>query len=87
MIEEYVNRIEEACGEGKDIIILLKHSKKEEAIKKILNKIEIEKSISNILFSGKFKGKKIYLFKTGKLVVKGIHEKKEIEDFLKQLLI
>jgi ribonuclease HIII len=87
LIEDYVNRIEEACGEEKDTIVLFKHSKKEEAIKKILSKMELEKSISNILFSGKFKDKKINLFKTGKLVIKGIHGKKEIEDFLNELLI
>jgi len=81
-----VNRIEEACGEEKDIVVLFKHNKREEAIKKVLSKIKLEKSISNILFSGEFKNKKVNLFKTGKLIIKGIHKKQEIEEFLKELL-
>ena len=37
LLEEYVSRIEKACGEGRDFIVILKYAKREEAIKRIID--------------------------------------------------
>ena len=86
MLTEYVSRIEEACGEGQDFVIILKHAKKEEAIKKILEKCKIERVFSRVMMKGKCKDKDISVFITGKLIIKGLTGRKEVEEILEELL-
>ena len=42
-IEDYVARVEGTCGEEKDVIVVFKYEKKEEAIASILKKATTEK--------------------------------------------
>lgn len=86
MLGEYVSRIEEACGKGQDFIIILKHAKRQEAIKRLLEKCEVERSVSRIMTRGKYRGKDISVFITGKLILKGLKGRKEAEEILKELL-
>ena len=86
LLKEYVSRIEEACGEGRDFIIILKHAKREEALKKILQKIEIERTLSNVMTKGKYEDKEISVFVTGKLTIKGLRGREEAEEVLGKLL-
>ncbi|UCG44533.1 MAG: hypothetical protein JSV58_03775 [Candidatus Bathyarchaeota archaeon] len=85
-MREYVSRIEEACGEGRDFIVILKHAKREEAIKKILAKCEIDRSFSRIMMKGKYKDKAISIFVTGKLILKGMNGRRAAEETLEELL-
>ena len=86
MLREYISRIEEACGKGQDFIVILKHARRQEAIEKLLEKCEVERSLSRIMTKGKYRGKDISVFITGKLVLKGLNGKKEAEELLKELL-
>ena len=86
LLKEYVSRIEEACGEGQDFIIILKYAKREEAIKRILDKCEIERSFSGVMTQGKYKDKGISVFVTGKLIIKGLKGRREVEEILEELL-
>ena len=86
MLKEYVSRIEEACGEGRDFIIILKYAKREEAVKKILDKCKIERTFSKVMMMGKYKNKDISVFITGKLIIKGLKGRKEAEEILEELL-
>ena len=86
MLEEYVSRIEEACGEGRDFIVILKHAKREEAVRKILEKCKIERTFSKVMMMGKYKDKDISVFITGKLILKGLKGRKEAEEILEELL-
>ena len=86
MLKEYVSRIEEACGEGRDFIIILKYAKREEAVKKILDKCKIERTFSKVMMMGKYKDKDISVFITGKLIIKGLKGRKEAEEILEELL-
>ena len=45
-VEDYVARIEGTCGEEKDVIVVFKYEKKDEAIAQILKKATIEKYYS-----------------------------------------
>jgi len=86
ILKEYVSRLEEACGEEKDYIVILRLEKRNEALKKILSKGETIRSFSQILTKIRFKGKILNVFKTGKLVVKDVKSKEELEVLLSELL-
>ncbi len=85
-IRRYVSRIEEACGEEADYIVLLKHDLREEAIKKILTRGVVIRSVSGVLTYIRYKNKLIGVFSTGKLVMKEIKDKKELKEILNELL-
>lgn len=86
MLEEYVSRIEEACGEEKDFVVILKYAKREEAMRKILEKCTVERTLSRVLTKGRYKGKEVSVFRTGKLIIKGLKKRKEAEEILEELL-
>lgn len=86
-ISDYIHQINESCGKHRNFIIILKSNKKDEAIKKILSKTE-EKIFDSPLFTKmKIKGKEVNIYKTGKILIKNIEEKEELEKFLKEILI
>lgn len=86
MLNEYVSRIEETCGEEKDFVIILKYAKREEAMKRILDKCKIERTLSGVLQKVRYKDKEISVFITGKLIIKGLQKKKETEELVEELL-
>lgn len=86
LLEEYVNRLEEACGEGKDFIIVLKCGKREEAIKRILERSEVDCVLSGILTKARYKGREISVFTTGKLILKGVETRETVWRILEELL-
>ncbi|MGQ9459688.1 MAG: hypothetical protein ACUVRA_00460 [Candidatus Bathyarchaeaceae archaeon] len=86
LLDEYVSRIEEACGEGRDFIVILKYAKREEAIKRILEKCEVGSSFKGVLTKAKCKGKEISVFITGKLIIKGLTGRESAEKMLEDLL-
>lgn len=85
--EDYVARIEETCGEEKNFIVIFKYDKKEEAIKKILEKAKVEKSISTIIFELNHKGISFRLYATGKAIFRNLKNKSELQNFLSELLL
>ena len=86
VLKEYVSRIEEACGEGRDFIVILKYAKREDAVRRILEKCKIERTFSKVMTMGKYKGKNISVFITGKLILKGLTGRKSAEKILEELL-
>ncbi|TET21010.1 hypothetical protein E3J74_00425 [Candidatus Bathyarchaeota archaeon] len=86
LLKEYVSRIEEACGEGRDFIVILKYAKREEAVRRILEKCKVERTFSKVMMMGKYKDKDISVFITGKLILKGLKGRKEAEEILEELL-
>ena len=85
-INEYVGKIEEACGEGREFIITLKYGKREEALEKVLKKCSLWQSLSGIMTKVRYKDKDITIFRTGKLVIREFNGREEAESFLKDLL-
>jgi len=85
LLEEYVSKIDEACGEEKEFIVTLKYSKRDEAMKKALKKCRMKQNLSGILVKAKYKNKKLSIFKTGKLVIGTFDGKEEAKKFLEEL--
>lgn len=86
MLENYISKIDEACGEGKEFIVTLKHDTMNEAIERVLKKVSVEHSITGMLTKAKYKDKYVNIFRTGKLVIREFHGREEAESFLKELL-
>jgi hypothetical protein len=85
-IEDYVARIEGTCGEDKDIIVIFKYDKKDEAIAKILKKANLKKSISSIIFELTFQNISFRLYGTGKAIFRNLKDKSELQNVLTDLL-
>jgi len=83
--EKYIKLIEDSCGKEKDFIILLEPENKDDAIKKIKEKMEVERNISNIMLQGKLLDKEITLFCHGKLIIKGFKNKNDLNNFLSKI--
>lgn len=85
LLEEYVAKIEEACGEGREFIVTLRYSKREEALEKVLKKCSVGQNLSGIMTKGKYRDKDITIFRTGKLVIREFKGREEAENFLNDL--
>jgi hypothetical protein len=86
-VEDYVSRIEGTCGEEKDVIVIFKYDKKDEAIAKILKKVEVKKSISGIIFELTYSHVSFRLYGTGKAIFRSLKDKNELQKILSDLLL
>ncbi len=86
-LEDYVSRIEETCGEEKSAIVTFKYSKKNEVIKKILERAQMKRSLAGIIYELSFQGKTFRLFTSGKVIFKDVKEKESLSNILKELLL
>lgn len=86
-VGDFVARIEETCGEEKDFIVIFKYDKKEEIMKKILQKAKKEKAISTIIFELTFQNVSFRLYGTGKAIFRNLKDKSEIQKILSDLLL
>jgi hypothetical protein len=86
-LNEYVARMEEACGEERDIIVHFKYEKKDEAIGRILKKVKIDRAVAGVIFDLTYKGLPIRLYNTGKVVIKNVKDKSHAWSILAELLL
>jgi len=86
VIEDYVARTEGTCGKDKDIIVTFKYDKKDEAIKRILGKAKVHKSIARIIFELTFKNYSFRLYGSGKAIFRDLKDKEELSSILTDLL-
>lgn len=85
-IDDYVTRTEGTCGKEKDVIVIFKYEKKDEVIRKILQKAHMEKSLANIIFELTFEGFSFRLYGSGKAIFRDLKDKEELNDILSALL-
>ncbi len=86
-VNEYIARIEEACGAEKDFIVHFKYDKKDEAMAKILKKAKVEKTVTKIIFDLTYNNFSFRLYATGKAIFKKIKDKNELYKVLSDLLL
>jgi hypothetical protein len=87
IVEDYVARIEETCGEERDFVVIFKYDKKDEVITKILEKAKVKKSISRIIFELTFRNVSFRLYGTGKAIFRNLKDKEELQKVLADLLL
>jgi ribonuclease HIII len=86
-IDDYVSRIEGACGAESDVIVVLKYEKKDEAIANILKKATLKNTIAGIIFELSFQDMSFRLYSSGKAIFKGVKNKQELNELLAKLLL
>jgi hypothetical protein len=86
IVEDYVSRIEGTCGEEKDVIVIFKYDKKDDAVARILKKAVVKKSISGIIFELTYDNVSFRLYGTGKAIFRSLKDKNELQKILSDLL-
>ena len=86
-IEDYVARIEGTCGEEKDVIVVFKYEKKDEAIAQILKKAQLKNTIAGIIFELTFQDTSFRLYTSGKAIFRSIKNREELNQILKAMLL
>ncbi len=86
-VEDYVARIEGTCGAEKDIIVVFKYEKKEEAIAHILKKAELKNNLSGIIYELTFQGTSFRVYSSGKAIFRSIKSKEDLHNLLAALLL
>ncbi len=86
-VEDYVARIEGTCGAEKDVIVIFKYEKKDEAIANILKKAQLKNSIAGIIFELTFRDFSFRVYSSGKAIFRSIRSKEELHDILAALLL
>jgi len=85
-VDDYVARIEGTCGKDRDVIVTFKYEKKDEAMKKILGKATVKKSIAGIVFELVFRAFSFRLYGSGKAIFRDLKDKDELNVLLSELL-
>jgi len=85
-IDDYVARIDGTCGKDKDVIVTFRYEKKDEAVKKILEKASLKKSVAGIVFELTFKNHSFRLYGSGKAILRDLKDKQELNALLSELL-
>jgi hypothetical protein len=86
-IEDYVARVDGTCGKEKDVIVTFKYDKKNDAIKRILERATLKKSIAGIVSELSYKDYSFRLYGSGKVIMRGLENKEELNSLLSQLLL
>ena len=86
-IDDYVARIEGTCGAEKDVIVVFKYEKKDEAISKIMKKAKLKNTIAGIIFELTYKDMSFRLYTSGKAIFRAVKSKQELTNFLADLLL
>ena len=87
ILEDYVASVEGTCGAGKDVVVVLRYEKKDEAIANILKKAQLKNKIAGIIFELIFKNQSFRLYSSGKAIFRGVKDKQELNHILKELLL
>lgn len=86
-VDDYVARIEGTCGAEKDIIVIFKYERKEEAVARILKKAELKNNLSGIIYELNFQGTSFRVYSSGKAIFRSIKNKEDLRKLLEALLL
>lgn len=86
-VDDYVSRIEGTCGEEKDVIVIFKYDKKDEAITRIRQKAQLKNTIAGIIFELTFRDISFRVYASGKAIFRSIKNKEELYNILAALLL
>ena len=86
-VDDYISRTDGTCGKEKDVIVTFKYEKRDEAVKKILERAALKKSLAGIIFELEFKNHSFRLYSSGKVIFRGLESKDELNSILSALLL
>jgi len=85
-VDDYVARFEGTCGAEKDVIVVFKYDKKDEAIDRILKKAQLKNCVGGIIFELAFNNVSFRVYSSGKAIFRSIKNKEELFKILTSLL-
>ena len=86
-VDDYVARIEGTCGAEKDVIVVFKYEKKDEAIAHIMKKATLKNTVAGIIFELTYQDTSFRLYSSGKAIFRSIKNKQELNNLLANLLL
>jgi len=86
-IDDYVSRVEGTCGSEKDVIVVFKYEKKDEAIANILKRATVKNKIAGIILELTFQGQSFRVYSSGKAIFRSIKNREELNSILAGLLL
>ena len=86
-IDDYVARIEGTCGAEKDVIVVFKYEKKDEAIANIMKRAQLKNSIAGIILELSFQNVSFRVYTSGKAIFRGIKNRSDLNSLLASLLL
>ena len=86
-LDDYVARVEGTCGAEKDVIVVLKYEKKDEAMANILKRSQLKSTIAGIVFDLTFRSFSFRLYSSGKIIFRSIKNREELNEILSALLM
>ena len=86
-IDDYVSRVEGTCGAEKDVIVVFKYEKKDEAIANILKRATVKNKIAGIIFELIFQGQSFRVYSSGKAIFRSVKNREELNNILTSLLL
>jgi len=85
-VNDYVARLEGTCGAEKDVIVVFRYDKKDEAIDRILKKAQLKNCVAGIIFELVFNDVSFRMYASGKAIFRSIKDKEELWKILTSLL-
>ena len=86
-VDDYVARIEGTCGAEKDVIVVFKYDRKDEAIARIRQRAQLKNTIAGIILELTFRDISFRVYTSGKAIFRSIKNKQELNDILAALLL
>lgn len=86
ILRKYILRVQEACGDERRFVMLLKPGAGEVFVRALKERGRNFTSVRGILVQASLGDKQVSVFRTGKLVVKGVRSREELDEFLRSLL-
>jgi hypothetical protein len=74
MYEEYISKVERLCGPGNDYLIVVKYEVRDKLVNSLLDRAEKIEFSSNLMWRIIFDGKRMNIFRTGKIIIKSISD-------------
>jgi hypothetical protein len=85
-VDDFVARIEGTCGAEKDVIVIFKYDRKDEAIARIRKNAKLKNSIAGIIFEMVFRDISFRIYASGKAIFRSIKNKEDLYNILSALL-
>jgi TATA-box binding protein (TBP) (component of TFIID and TFIIIB) len=85
-IDDYVARIEGTCGAEKDVVVVFKFEKKDEALAKILKKAQLKNSVAGMIYDLTFQDASFRVYASGKAIFRSVKNREELNNILAALL-
>ena len=84
-LEDYVRNVIQSCASDNSYLVNLNWKNLDNAIKIVKSRAKIIREVGSVLTLAEFKGTSISVYNDGRLLIKRLDKKIDVNDFLKEL--